>query len=112
MPAPDTAVPVWLDAQNIETLFMSAIAIAEFRFGIASMPSGKRQNIFYDRLEGEVLPHFDGRIPPFNLNPSQFYTQLMASGRVLARRSARLMDILLLQQRRNLSQSQRETHAH
>jgi predicted nucleic acid-binding protein len=80
-PAPDIAVLTWLDAQAIETLFISVISIAELRFGIASMPSGKRQTILHDRLEGEVLPIFDGRILPFNLGASQFYADLMASSR-------------------------------
>lgn len=80
-PAPDTAVLTWLDAQVLETLYISAISIAELRFGIASMPEGKRQTILHDRLEGEVLPHFDGRILPFNLATSQFYATLMAGGR-------------------------------
>ena len=69
-PDPDTAVLTWLDAQAIETLFISAISIAELRFGIASMPSGKRQTILHDRLEGEVLPIFDGRILPFDVGTS------------------------------------------
>lgn len=81
-PAPNTAVLTWLDAQVIETLFISAISIAELRFGIASMPSGRRQTILHDRLESEVLPHFDGRILPFNVSTSQFYAELMAGGRV------------------------------
>jgi predicted nucleic acid-binding protein len=80
-PAPDTAVLTWLDAQAIETLFISAISIAELRFGIASMPSGKRQTILHDRLDGEVLPIFDGRILPFNVDTAQFYAELMAGGR-------------------------------
>ncbi|MGV1872730.1 PIN domain-containing protein [Agrobacterium rosae] len=80
-PAPDIAVLTWLDAQAIETLFISAISVAELRFGIASMPSGNRQTILHDRLEGEVLPIFDGRILPFNKGTSQFYADLMASGR-------------------------------
>ncbi|WP_230173623.1 type II toxin-antitoxin system VapC family toxin [Rhizobium sp. CECT 9324] len=81
-PAPDTCVLTWLDAQAIETLFISAISIAELRFGIASMPAGKRQTILSDRLEGEVLPIFDGRILPFNVGTSQFYAELMAGGRI------------------------------
>ncbi|KQS71375.1 plasmid stability protein StbB [Rhizobium sp. Leaf371] len=80
-PAPDTAVLTWLDAQAIETLFISSISIAELRFGIASMPSGKRQTVLNDRLEGEVLPIFDGRILPFNVGTSRFYAALMAGGR-------------------------------
>ena len=46
------------------------------------MPAGKRQTILSDRLEGEVLPIFDGRILPFNVGTSQFYAELMAGGRI------------------------------
>jgi predicted nucleic acid-binding protein len=80
-PAPENAVLTWLDAQSIETLFISAISIAELRYGIASMPLGKRRTILHDRLEGEVLPVFDGRILPFNVGTAQFYAALMAGGR-------------------------------
>lgn len=45
------------------------------------MPLGKRQTILHYRLEGEVLPIFDRRILPFNVGTSQFYADLMASGR-------------------------------
>lgn len=80
-PAPHTAVLTWLDAQAIETLYISAISIAELRFGIASMPSGKRQTILHDRLEREVLPIFDGRILPFDVDTARFYAELMARSR-------------------------------
>jgi len=81
-PVPDEVVVAWLDAQAIETLFLSAITIAELRFGIAAMSSGKRQTILRDRLESEVLPNFSERILPFNLVTSQFYSELMARARV------------------------------
>lgn len=68
-------------AQAIETLFISAISIAELRFGIASMPVGKRRSILHDPLEGEVLPLFDRRILPFDVGTSHFYAALMADGR-------------------------------
>ncbi len=79
-PPPDITVLTWLDAQAIETLFISAISIAELRFGIASMPVRKRQSILQDRLEGEVLPLFDGRVLPFKVGTSRFYAALMAGG--------------------------------
>lgn len=81
-PVPNQAVIAWLDDQAIETLFLSAIAIAELRFGIAAMPLGKRQTVLRDRLEGEVLPHFSGRILSFDLTTSQFYSELMARARI------------------------------
>lgn len=45
------------------------------------MPSGERQTILHDRLEGEVLPIFEGRILPVSGGTAQFYADLMASGR-------------------------------
>ncbi|MCJ8151836.1 MULTISPECIES: type II toxin-antitoxin system VapC family toxin [Shinella] len=81
-PVPDQAVIAWLDAQAIETLFLSAITIAELRFGIAAMPLGKRQTVLRDRLEGEVLPHFSERILSFDLAASQSYSELMARARI------------------------------
>jgi toxin FitB len=74
-------VLTWLDAQAIETLFISAISIAELRLGIASMPAGKRKTILHDLLEGEVLPIFGARILRFNVGASQFYAGLMTGGR-------------------------------
>ncbi|MGV2109569.1 type II toxin-antitoxin system VapC family toxin [Agrobacterium vitis] len=84
-PAPNEHLVTWLDAQAIETLFISAITIAELRFGIAAMPLGKRQTILRERLEGEVLPHFSERILSFDLASSQFYAQLMVRARVSGR---------------------------
>jgi predicted nucleic acid-binding protein len=81
-PVPDQSVIAWLDDQAIETLFLSVIAIAELRFGIAAMPSGKRQTILRDRLEDDVLPHFSGRILSFGLAASQSYSELMARARI------------------------------
>lgn len=81
-PVPDQAVIAWLDDQAIETLFLPAITVAELRFGIAAMPSGKRQTILRDRLEDEVLPHFSERILSFDLAASQSYSELMARARI------------------------------
>ena len=78
---PDPAVLAWVDAQAIETLCLSAITVAELRFGVAAMPEGKRQAVFHERLEREVLPAFSGRVLPFDLQASQAYAELMAKAR-------------------------------
>ena len=80
-PVPDARVLDWLDAQAIETLFLSAITVAELRFGIAAMPEGKRRTVLHDRLKDEVLPLFSGRILPFDLDVSKAYATLMAAAR-------------------------------
>ncbi len=79
--APDPGVLSWVDAQAIETLYLSAITVAELRFGVASMPKSRRRLIYEDRLEREVLPAFTGRVLPFDLDASQAYASLMARAR-------------------------------
>jgi predicted nucleic acid-binding protein len=75
---PNSNVLTWIDAQMVETLYLSTITIAELRFGLAIMPDGKRRTIYQDRLEREVLPVFTGRVLSFDLDASQAYAQLMA----------------------------------
>ena len=79
--APDPGVLSWVDAQAVETLYLSAVTVAELRFGVASMPEGRRRSIYQDRLEREVLPAFTGRVLPFDLDASQAYATLMARAR-------------------------------
>ncbi|AVR88306.1 type II toxin-antitoxin system VapC family toxin [Thauera aromatica] len=79
--APDRNVLAWMDAQIVETLFLSAITVAELRFGLAAMPQGKRRTIYQERMEREVLPTFTGRVLPFDLDASKSYADLMARAR-------------------------------
>ena len=75
---PDQNVLAWIDAQPIETLYLSAVAVAELRLGLAAMPKSKRRTIYQTRLEQAVLPVFAGRVLPFYLKTSQAYADLMA----------------------------------
>jgi predicted nucleic acid-binding protein len=79
--APDPRVLAWIDAQAIETLCLSAVTVAELRFGLATMPAGKRRTIYLDRLERDVVPAFNGRVLPFDLDASQAYADLLAQAR-------------------------------
>jgi toxin FitB len=80
-PAPDARVIAWIDAQALETLFLSAITVAELRAGIALLPAGKRRTNLQESLETQVLPLFAGRVLPFDLGCTQAYAQLMAKAR-------------------------------
>jgi len=77
-PTPEPRVLEWIDAQSIETLYLSAVTVAELRFGIAALPVGNRRTTLHDRLERDVLPLFEGRVLPFDLDASQAYADLMA----------------------------------
>lgn len=79
--APDARVLRWIDAQPIETLYLSAITVAELRVGIARMPAGKNRNRLRERIETEVLPRFSGRVLAFDLAASQPYAVLIVKAR-------------------------------
>lgn len=79
--APDTRVVAWIDAQALETLFLSAITVAELRAGVAQLPAGKSRAGLQESLETRVLPLFAGRVLPFDLGCTQTYAELMAKAR-------------------------------
>ena len=80
-PAPDARVITWIDAQPLETLFLSAITVAELRAGVALLPAGKRRTGLQQNLEKRVLPLFAGRVLPFDLACTQAYAVLLARAR-------------------------------
>ena len=80
-PAPDARVVAWIDAQPLETLFLSAITVAELRAGAALLPAGKRRTGLQESLETRVLPLFAGRVLPFDLGCTRAYADLMAKAR-------------------------------
>lgn len=79
--APDSRVIAWIDAQPLETLFLSAVTVAELRAGVALLPSGKKRAGLQESLEKRVLPLFAGRVLPFDMACTQAYAQLMAKAR-------------------------------
>lgn len=79
--APNPHVVSWIDAQHLETLFLSAITVAELRLGIARMPASKNRNRLHERIETQVLPRFSGRVLAFDMAATQPYAELMAKTR-------------------------------
>ena len=80
-PAPDTRVIAWIDAQPLETLFLSAITVAELRAGVALLSAGRRRTGLQEGLEKRMLPLFAGRVLPFDLACTQAYAVLMSKAR-------------------------------
>ncbi len=77
----DSNVLTWIDAQIVETLYLSTISLAELRFGIAALPTGKRRENLHNSLERRVLPLFAGRILSFDTAASEAYAALRARAR-------------------------------
>lgn len=78
---PAVRVIEWIDAQPMETMYLSAITVAELRAGVALLPAGKRRSGLHENLEKRVLPLFAGRVLPFDLACTQAYATLMSKTR-------------------------------
>jgi hypothetical protein len=87
-PAGEPAVLAWLDQQNIETLFLTAISLAELRYGVAALPDGRRRRGLGAALEGRIVALFGPRVLCFDSAAADAYalirTRAKAAGRTIA----------------------------
>ncbi len=84
-PQPDAAVLRWLDAQNIEALYLPTIGLSELMFGVATLPEGRRKRELETQLEQRVLTVFKGRVLPFDAAAASAHAELRARARRLGR---------------------------
>ena len=75
---PDTAVVDWLDQQHAETLFITALSVAELRLGAALLPPGRRRDRLVAALDTVVIPRFAGRVLVFDEAAAEVWAELQA----------------------------------
>jgi toxin FitB len=80
-PSANPAVMAWIDAQAVETLYLSTISLAELHFGIEAMPDGRRRDDLRLNLSQRIVPVFEDRILPFGTEAAKVYGKLRASAR-------------------------------
>ncbi|PZQ14214.1 MAG: VapC toxin family PIN domain ribonuclease [Ancylobacter novellus] len=77
-PEPDRRVMRWLAEQDPEDLFTTAITAAEMRYGVATMPAGRRR-AEYERVADAILQRdFAGRVLPFDAEAAVHYATIAA----------------------------------
>jgi predicted nucleic acid-binding protein len=70
----------WLDAQAAETLYLSAVTVAELLFGVGALPDGKRKARLTAAAEGAIALFAD-RILPFDVDAARCYADLAVRAR-------------------------------
>lgn len=83
--APATRVVAWLDAQVAETLYVSAVSMAELLSGVAVLPDGRRKIELGPMLGTRAAALFGGRILPFDLAAAEAYAGIVARARAAGR---------------------------
>lgn len=82
---PEPNVIRWMDLQPTEDLSLSAVTVAEVRFGLAILPDGQRRRDLEQRFDRFLARGFAHRILPFDREAARLYGDLMARRRRLGR---------------------------
>lgn len=82
---PDRHVLSWLGQQDIRTVFLTAMTVAELRVGAAMMPAGRRRTELTNQLETEILPAFAGRVLSFEEADTVIYAEQQVKTRAAGR---------------------------
>ena len=71
----------WLDRQAAETLYLTAVNLAELLVGVETMPAGKRREGVGAALAALIAKLFGARILPFDEDAARAYADLVARAR-------------------------------
>jgi predicted nucleic acid-binding protein len=80
---PDRRVQDWLDAQTVETLYLSTTSLSELFLGIEGLPIGKRRRALAAAFRRQIVSLFEDRIIPFDVAAAEAYAKVV----ILARRN-------------------------
>lgn len=84
--SPDPHVVAWLDAQPLETLFLSVVTVAELRYGVTLLPPGRRRNGMITQMENQILPYFAGRVLNLDLAARHSFAEAMSKAQAQGHR--------------------------
>ena len=77
-PAPSQVVLDWLDRQAPETLYLTAVSLAELLAGIETLPQGRRRLELERAMARQILPLFEGRILSFDAKAADAFGKIRA----------------------------------
>jgi predicted nucleic acid-binding protein len=76
---PERKVIEWVDSQAIETLYLSAISLAELLLGVAALPEGRRKVGLTRSLNEQTALLFKERILAFDNAAAHAYAEVVTS---------------------------------
>ena len=82
-PAPSQAVLNWLDRQAPETLYLTAVSLAELRSGIEALPQGSRRLELNQAFTRQILPLFEERMLSFDAKAAGAFGKVRAGAQAV-----------------------------
>ena len=75
-PSPAVAVRAWVLARSEDELYTTSMTIAEIRYGIERLPTGRRKELLRTKA-AEVFAAFENQILPFDTAAAQQYASIV-----------------------------------
>jgi predicted nucleic acid-binding protein len=76
-PRGEPSVIAWMDQQQAGEVYLTAIATAELRYGVARLPDGRRKTELANRIQLTIEEDFAGRILSFDDNAAARYANIV-----------------------------------
>jgi toxin FitB len=80
---PAEMVVAWLNGQDSEMLYVSAITIGEIAYGLRVLPDGRRRSGLKERFERFIALAFDQRVLAYDESAARVYGELMGERKEL-----------------------------
>lgn len=77
--SPNPKVVDWLNTQDEESLFLSALTIGELEKGITALGAGGKRDRLNKWVREELLPRFEGRVLPIDEKVALRWGQVTAA---------------------------------
>ena len=77
-PQDNRPVVAWLDRQSSVSIWATAVTVLEIRFGLLTMPEGRRRSKFEQAFDGLLQQDLEGRIAAFDLAAAEAAATLAA----------------------------------
>ena len=84
-PQPSAAVLRWLDAQAPQSLYLTAVNLAELLAGVAALPDGRRRTELERAMNQQVLPLFVQRTLAFDERAAHAFARIHAATQAAGR---------------------------
>lgn len=78
-PSPTAAVIEWIDRQIAGDVFLTAVGLGEFLYGVGRLPDGRRKTTLAEQLEAMVANDFDHRVLGFDETAAAHYADIVVS---------------------------------
>jgi predicted nucleic acid-binding protein len=78
-------VVAWLAEADEDQVFISVVTLAELRYGIASLPAGRRRDRLDAWLSHELPSRFDGRVLPVDTAVADGWGRITATAKAAGR---------------------------